>query len=73
MNSSLEILSTKTFDILPEIIIDGISDLDLSLPHFEFLSLYLNMVDQNLHFFVQKASILINLFFFIYDFCLFNS
>ena len=28
----------------------GISDLGLTLPHFEFLSLYLVMFDQNLHF-----------------------
>ena len=28
----------------------GISDLGLTLPHFEFLCLYLNMFDQNLYF-----------------------
>ena len=32
----------------------GISDLGLTLPHFEFLSLYLNMFDQNLHFLCKK-------------------
>ena len=32
----------------------GISDLGLTLPHFEFLGLYLNMFDQNLHFLCKK-------------------
>ena len=40
-------LFTKTFDILPEIIIEYVSDLGLTFPHFEFLSLYLDMFDQN--------------------------
>ena len=32
----------------------GILDLGLTLPHFEFLSLYLNMFDQNLQFLCTK-------------------
>jgi hypothetical protein len=40
-------LFTKIFDILPEIIMEYVSDIGLSLPHFEFLGLYLDMVDKN--------------------------
>ena len=32
----------------------GISDLGLTFPHFEFLSLYLDIFDQNLHFLCKK-------------------
>ena len=38
---------TKTFDILPEIIMEYQIFVGLTLPHFEFLSLYLDMFDQN--------------------------
>ena len=48
---------TKTFDILPKIIMVHISDLGLTLPPFEFLSLYLHMFDQNLHFLHKKLRI----------------
>ena len=41
VNSLLGVLLTKTFDILPEIIID----LGLTFPHFEFSSLYLDIFD----------------------------
>ena len=37
----------KTFDIVPDRNYYGISDLGLTLPHFEFLGLYLDMFDQN--------------------------
>ena len=32
----------------------GISDLGFTLPHFEFLSLYLGIFDQNYHFLCKK-------------------
>ena len=33
----------------------GISDLGLTLPHFESFSLYFNMFDQNLNFFLTQS------------------
>ena len=39
----------------------GISDLGLTLPYFEFLSLYLNMFDKNLHFLCKKFQFLSNI------------
>jgi hypothetical protein len=47
-------LLAKTFDILPEIIMEYVSDLGSTLPYFEFLSLSLNMFGQNLHFCAQS-------------------
>ena len=44
----------KTFDILPVGNYYGISDLGLTLPHFEFFGLYLNMFDQNWSFLHQN-------------------
>ena len=43
-------LLTKTFDISSDMIME---DLGLTLPNFEFLSLYLDMFDQNWSF-LQK-------------------
>ena len=45
MNSYPGVLLTKIFDILPKNIMEY---LGLTLPHFEFLDLYLDMFDQNL-------------------------
>ena len=44
VNSYPGVLLTKIFDILPKIIMEY---LGLTLPHFEFLDLYLDMFDQN--------------------------
>ena len=55
---NFNVLVTKTFDILPEITCYEISDLGLTLPHFEFLSLYLYYV-WSLKLFAQKMKILI--------------
>ena len=53
VNTQLEVLFTKTFDILPEIV-NGISDLCLTPPRFEFLGLYLGMFDWNWIFLHEK-------------------
>ena len=45
---------TKTFDTSPEIIMEHVSDLGLTLTHFEFLGLYLDMFDKNWSFVPKK-------------------
>ena len=53
--SGLELILNLEYCLLNLLIFyQKLSDLGLTLPHFEFLSLYLNMFDQNLQFLCTK-------------------